>query len=280
MPLSFRQRIFLVLAALTAVPIILAVIGWALAVRVGAPSAGARASLEQVAMSARHMLERVDTLRLAPAERTAVRDHLAEISNAVTLARRAETYFRYYAGGFVAVIVVLGALVLFAAVRLAGHLSRQVSGPIDELVGWTRLIRRRLPLPAGPPPRGAPDFEALRQALRELAGALDAARDRELEAERMRAFQEVARRVAHEIKNPLTAMRIAVDQLRRSGGQADGRTGVAMEVMGAETERLDQLAKEFAEFGRLPEGPKSEVDLVDLLMDLGKSAVPSEGVGS
>src|SRR3989442_3019100 len=35
---------------------------------------------------------------------------------------------------------------------------------------------------------------------------------------RSRAFREVARRVAHEIKNPLTAMRIAVDQLRRSGG--------------------------------------------------------------
>ena len=274
MPLSFRQRIFLVLAALTAVPIILAVIGWALAVRVGAPSAGARASLEQVAMSARHMLERVDTLRLAPAERTAVRDHLAEISNAVTLARRAETYFRYYAGGFVAVVVVLGALVLFAAVRLAGHLSRQLSRPIDELVGWTRLIRRRQPLPAGLPRRGAPDFEALRQALRELAGALDVARDRELEAERLRAFREVARRVAHEIKNPLTAMRIAVDQLRRPGGPANGRTAVAVDVLAAETQRLELLAREFAEFGRLPEGPQSEVDLVELLEELSRTAVP------
>src|SRR5881396_3717378 len=274
MPLSFRQRIFLVLAALTAVPIILAVIGWALAVRVGAPSAGARASLEQVAMSARHMLERVDTLRLAPAERTAVRDHLAEISNAVTLARRAETYFRYYAGGFVAVVVVLGALVLFAAVRLAGHLSRQLSRPIDELVGWTRLIRRRMALPGdGLATRGAPEFEALRQALRELATALDAARGKELEAERLRAFREVARRVAHEIKNPLTSMRIAVDQLGRSGGPAGGRT-TAVEVLAAETHRLERLAKEFSEFGRLPEGPKSEVDLVDLLIELGRSAVP------
>src|SRR5438034_153339 len=130
------------------------------------------------------------------------------------------------------------------------------------VVGWARLIRRRMPLPAGPPTRGAPEFEALRQALRELATALDAARERELEAERLRAFREVARRVAHEIKNPLTAMRIAVDQLRRSGGPVERRTDVAMEVMGAETERLDQLAKEFAEFGRLPEGPRSEVDLV------------------
>src|SRR5207245_730335 len=137
-------------------------------------------------------------------------------SNSVTLARRAETYLRYYAGGFAAVVFVLGAFAVIAAVRVAGHLSRQLSRPIDELVGWTRLIRRRMPLPAGPPTRGAPEFEALRQALRELAMALDAAREKELEAERLRAFREVARRVAHEIKNPLTAKRIGVDPLRRA----------------------------------------------------------------
>src|SRR3989454_391186 len=186
MPLPFRQRIFVILVALTAVPTALAVVGWALAVRTVAPSAGARVALEEVAASARLMVDRMDTTHLSARERAAFREHLEQLSNSVTLARRAETYLRYYAGG----------------------------------VG--------------------------------------------------------ARRVAHEIKNPLTAMRIAVDQLRRSGGPVERRTDVAVEVIGAETERLDQLAKEFAEFGRLPEGPRSEVDLVDLLMDLGKSAVPSE----
>lgn len=276
MSLPFRQRIFLILVALTAIPAALAVIGWALAVRTTGPSPGARVALEETAASARQMVERLDTMHLAPRERAALRAHLEQLSNSVTQARRAETYLRYYAGGFAAVVIVFGGVVVIAAVRLAGHLSRQLSRPIDELVGWTRLIRRRMPLPAGLPTRGAPEFEALRQALRELATALDAARERELEAERLRAFREVARRVAHEIKNPLTAMRIAVDQLRRSGGQADARIGVAVDVMASETARLERLAKEFSDFGRLPEGPKSDVDLVDLLMDLGKSAVPAE----
>ncbi|PYP52697.1 MAG: hypothetical protein DMD45_03345 [Gemmatimonadetes bacterium] len=278
MALPFRQRIFVVLVALTAVPTALAVVGWALAVRTVGPSAGARVALEEMAASARQMVDRIDTTHLALRERAAVRDHLERLSTSVTLARRAETYLRYYAGGFALVVIVFGGLALTAAIRLAGHLSRQLSRPIDELVGWTRLIRRRVPLPAGPASRGAPEFDALRQALRELATALDAARERELEAERLRAFREVARRVAHEIKNPLTSMRIAVDQLGRTVGQADRRTVTAVEVLGAETQRLDQLAKEFADFGRLPEGPKSEVDLVDLLMDLGKSAVPPEVV--
>jgi len=269
MAFAFRQRIFVILVALTAVPTTLAVIGWAISVRAVAPAAGSSASLEEVVASTRTMLQHVDTLHLSPGARAALRRHLAQVSNSVSLARRAEAYLRFYTLGFAIVVLVLGALVIFASVRLAGHLSRQLSRPIDELVGWTRLIRQREPLPAGAPERGAPEFESLRQALRELAGALAAARDRELEAERLRAFREVARRVAHEIKNPLTSMRIALDQLQKTTPPS-----MAVEVMTAETDRLERLAREFADFGRLPEGPQSEVDLKELLDDLARTGVP------
>jgi signal transduction histidine kinase len=272
----FRRRIFLILVAMTAVPTVLAVTGWVLSVRTLLPTGGARASSERVALSARILLEGVDTLHLTRQERIVLNHHLSQVRNSVSMARQAETYLRFYAAGFAVVILLLGAIVLYAGLNLAGHLSRQLSRPIDELVGWTQLIRRREPLPAGgePAARGAPEFEALRQALRELAAALSAARDRELEAERLRAFREVARRVAHEIKNPLTSMRIAVDQLRRMGGRADGPSVTAVDVLFAETDRLERLAREFADFGRLPEGPQSEIDLVELLDELGRTAVP------
>src|SRR5438034_3448592 len=270
----FRQRIFLILVAMTAVPTVLAVAGWLVSVRTLLPTAGARASSERVAASARTLLESVDTLHLTLRERVLLRQHLDQVSASVSLARRVETFLRYYTAGFAVVIVLLGAAVLYAAVNLAGHLSRQLSRPIDELVGWTQLIRRHEPMPRAPVSRGAPEFEALRQALRELAAALEAARERELEAERLRAFREVARRVAHEIKNPLTSMRIAVDQMRRTVGPLDGRTETAIQVLEAETDRLERLAKEFSEFGRLPEGPQSEVDLVELLEELGRTGVP------
>jgi signal transduction histidine kinase len=274
MVLPFRRRIFLVLVAMTAVPIILAVTGWVLSVRRLLPAAGARASSERVAATARTVLEGVDTLHLTVRERALLRRHFEQVSASVSLTRRAETYLRYYTAGSAVVILLLGAAVLYGSVNLAGHLSRQLSRPIDELVGWTRLIRRREPLPAGAPSRGAPEFESLREALRELAGALDAARERELEAERLRAFREVARRVAHEIKNPLTSMRIALDQLKRKDGMLESRNEVALQVLAAETDRLERLAREFADFGRMPEGPQSEVDLVELLEELGRTGVP------
>jgi len=277
MALPFRRRIFLILVVMTVVPTVLAVAGWVLSVRRLLPAAGARASTERVAATARALLEGVDTLHLTVPERALLRQHLDEVSASVSLARRAETFLRYYTAGFAVVILLLGAAVLYAAVNLAGHLSRQLSRPIDELVGWTAFIRRREPLPApgGPASRGAPEFEALRQALRELAAALVAARERELEAERLRAFREVARRVAHEIKNPLTSMRIAVDQLERlTAGRPDARTATAIQVLSSETDRLERLAREFSDFGRLPEGPQSEVDLVELLEELGRTGVP------
>src|SRR5437762_9709855 len=254
MALPFRRRIFVILVVMTVVPTVLAFAGWVLSVRRLLPAAGARASTERVAATARALLDGVDTLHLTVGERALLRRHLAEVSASVSLARRAETFLRYYTAGFAVVIVLLGAAVLYAAVNLAGHLSRQLSRPIDELVGWTQLIRRHEPLPRAPASRGAPEFEALRQALRELAAALEAARERELEAERLRAFREVARRVAHEIKNPLTSMRIAGDQMRRTVGPSDSRAATAMQVLDAETDRLERLAREFSEFGRLPEG--------------------------
>jgi signal transduction histidine kinase len=276
MALPFRRRIFLILVVMTAVPTVLAVAGWVLSVRRLLPAAGARASSERVAATARTLLAGVDTLHLTFRERALLRHHLDQVSASVSLARRAETFLRYYTAGFALVILLLGAGVLYAAVNLAGHLSRQLSRPIDEMVGWTQLIRRRAPLPEGPLSRGAPEFDALRQALRELAATLTAARERELEAERLRAFREVARRVAHEIKNPLTSMRIAVDQLARHDGRTAGRTETAIQVLAAETDRLDRLAKEFSEFGRLPEGPQSEVDIVELLEELGRTGVPDD----
>jgi|SRR5262245_2430637 len=274
MALPFRRRIFLILVIMTAVPTVLAVAGWVLSVRRLLPAAGARASTERVAATARGLLEGVDTLHLTAGERALLQQHLNEVSESVSLARRAETFLRYYTAGFALVILLLGAAVLYAAVNLAGHLSRQLSRPIDELVGWTSLIRRHAQLPGGPVSRGAPEFDALRQALRDLAAALATARERELEAERLRAFREVARRVAHEIKNPLTSMRIAVDQMRRTVAPSESRTDMAIQVMASETDRLERLAKEFSEFGKLPEGPQSEVDLAELLEELGRTSVP------
>src|SRR5256884_231826 len=71
MALQFRQRIFVVLLALTAVPTALAVVGWALAVRTVAPSAGARVGRGEMGAAARQMVGGVGNTPLAPRGRGA-----------------------------------------------------------------------------------------------------------------------------------------------------------------------------------------------------------------
>lgn len=271
MRLAFRQRILLILICLGAVPTAVAIFGWALTVRSATPAAGALRAMEDVGASGRALLQTLDSTRLTRRERTALADHAAKLNSALVRLQRVDTFGRYYYAGLGLVVLLVGATFLYTSVRVGGHLSRQLSRPIEELIGWTGHIRRMEPLPPDRPRRGAPEFEALRLALREMAEALEQGRAREIEAERLRAFRETARRVAHEMRNPLTPIRLALAQLSRSAAEPQRD---AIEVLVAESGRLEQLAREFTEFGRLPEGPAASVDLVELLTDLARTSVP------
>lgn len=272
MRLSFHQRILLILVCLGAVPTALAMLGWGLTIRSATRTPGAREAIEGLAASGRTLLYTVDSTRLRPPERRALADHATKLNTAIGQLQRAETFSRYYYAGLGLVILLLGGAFLYASIRFGGHLSRQLSRPIEELIGWTGNIRRLEPLPPDRPRRGAPEFAALRTALRDMAASLERARAQEIEAERLRAFRETARRVAHEMKNPLTPIRLAVSELVRSGG-AEHRE--AIDVLVTESARLEQLAREFTEFGRLPEGPAAPVDFTELLAELARTTLPA-----
>ena len=175
----------------------------------------------------------------------------------------------------VAALAALSAALLFGVVasRVAGHLSRNLSRPLSELVGWTETIGRGEPLPEGPPRKGAPEFVVLRNRMREMATELRLGRTRALEAERATALRESARQVAHELKNPLTPIRFAIARLRR---EAPDTLGETIDVLEVETKRLEEMARNFALFGRLPEGPRAPVDLGELVRACTRSVVPTE----
>lgn len=271
MVLTFRQRILVILVALGTIPTALALLGWALTLRGTDSAAVGRVAVQGVAETGRGLVETLDTLRMRPAERAALEAHVSELNEALTRVRQASVYNRLLSGGLALMILAFGAVILYASVRLGGHLSRQLSRPMEELIGWTDHIRRHEPLPEDQPRKGAPEFADLRHALREMAANLEQGRVRELEAERLRMFGEVARRVAHEMKNPLTPIRFAVAHLQRDATPAQAEV---LEILRAEAARLEQMAKEFTQFGRLPEGPPSEIDLRELVDDVLRSSLP------
>lgn len=271
--LSFRKRILLALLLLGALPASLAVLGWVVSLRNSNPAVAGRAAIEDIGASGRDLLRALDSTRLTEPELEALREHTGTLNQALGRSQRAEAFSRMKTVGVTVVIVILGTLLIYLAVIMGGNLSRQLSAPIDELIGWTGHIRRHEALPPTEHRGGggAPEFAALRHALREMAAELRQARAAELEAERLRAFREVARRVAHEMKNPLTPVRFAVRQLAQT---ATPDQKEPLEVLVAESARLEQLAREFATLGRLPEGPSAEVDLGELMAELLRTSLP------
>jgi signal transduction histidine kinase len=276
MPLSFRRRLFLGLVVLTALPLATALTALALYVRTTGSPAGPRAAIDEIAASGRDLIAAVDTNALDDASRAALAEHTEVIAQRTILARRAERLSRSAAALLGAGVLLASALVVGLAVLLAGRWSRRVSAPIEELVRWVRGIERGEPPPEpdpNPDEGGPPEFETLRQALREMATALEEARNREVERERLTAFRETARRVAHEMRGPLNASQLALRRL--AVVDHDERHNTAVGVLADETDRLRRLADEFSTFGRLPEGSETDIDVVELLESVLASAVPT-----
>ena len=268
---SFRTRLFLYLLLFAVVPATVVMLGGTLAASRAVPLVSGTRAWERVAESGRTAIDQARQAPLTPAQRAALDAHEQELRGSLLQASR----FRFLAERVVPVIALFalvgtGLLALFAS-RVAGHLSRQMSRPLNELVGWTDLIGRGEPLPEGAPKkRGAPEFDTLRRRMRRMARELETARAQEREAERVEAFRETARRVAHELKNPLTPIRFAVERLKR-----DAPEGLRepVEVLEVESARLEQMARSFSQFGRLPEGPPADVDMAELARYTARSMV-------
>jgi two-component system nitrogen regulation sensor histidine kinase NtrY len=113
---------------------------------------------------------------------------------------------------------------------------------------------------------------ALRNELNERVGTvavLDDVTDLQ-KVERMLAWQEVARRLAHEIKNPLTPIQLSVQRLQRRYSEKlrdDGTFQEATEIILSEVDSLKTLVDEFSSFARLPQTRLETGDLNAVVME-------------
>jgi len=258
---GFRGRLFAFLLSFALVPSILLLLAWGAMTNWALPMVGATAAWDSVSASGERAIAAARSNPRSAGARAALDAHEAQLRNDLTRAK--QTGYMVRRGAQVAAALIgLAILVLgLGAARVASHLSRNMSRPLQELVEWTDLIAKSEPLPTGPPRRGAPEFQLLRHRMQHMSAELQLSRRRALDAERAAAMRESARQVAHELKNPLTPIRFAVARLR---AHATPEIADAVEVLDIESARLDAMARSFAQFGRLPEGPRAPVDLGEL----------------
>ncbi len=90
-------------------------------------------------------------------------------------------------------------------------------------------------------------------------------------AQRMAAWGDVARRIAHEIKNPLTPIQLSAERIKRKftskvGDESD-RLEQMTDVIVRQTNDLRRIVDEFSKFARMPQPDLRESDLVKLVRD-------------
>lgn len=90
------------------------------------------------------------------------------------------------------------------------------------------------------------------------------------ENQRVKAWKEVATRVAHEIKNPLTPIKLSAERIQRKFGDQieDPAFKQCTSTIVSQVDLIRDLVNEFNQFARFPKLKPSEVDLADFIFDL------------
>ena len=178
--------------------------------------------------------------------------------------------------------LLLAGLGLSFAVLLGLLMSRRITQPVEALTSGARRVGE-----------GAWDVQVQVKATGEvgelvktfnhMTTELRSTTERLVATERVAAWQEVARRLAHEIKNPLTPIRMSLETLMAVQDARDERfpalfresAGVILE----EVDRLKRIVDEFSRFARLPKPQLEPVDLGELAQNvLSLYASPPEGI--
>ncbi len=175
------------------------------------------------------------------------------------LAVYAEVYKWYYRILVALVLIAVSVIAVFAARALARHVAR----PIALLANTFAQVGAGSPVHVEP--EGAPEVKRLGEAFNAMTERLDQARIELARAERSAAWQDVARQVAHEIKNPLTTIGLALEVMSREFDKLpdDSRARVQRGVVALkrDVDALADLAESFHTLGRMPEVRPGAVDL-------------------
>ncbi len=196
---------------------------------------------------------------------------LQAIGEALEASRRVDTVKSSLPESYrLAFLLLVGGVVVVVTI-LALLFARRISRRIASLVAGTREVARG-DLGARVALDGNDELAELATAFNTMVNDLQQERQKTLYLQRIGAWQDVARKLAHEIKNPLTPIQLVVQQAVSSYPGDDPRYQKLLascdEIVREEVQGLRRLVDAFRDLGRLPKVEASALPVADLLSDL------------
>ena len=155
----------------------------------------------------------------------------------------------------VKIAAAVGAGALFIGLLIAVWISARITKPVEELAGAAREVaggRWDTRIDA----RGSDEIAQLARAFNEMTQTLAAQKESLVQTERVAAWRELARRLAHELRNPLFPMQITIENLQKAR-QLDAKQFLEVfhestATLKAELANLNTIVSRFSDFSKMP----------------------------
>ena len=174
---------------------------------------------------------------------------------------QAQQHIRAIAYGVAAGGILLAILAsLWIAARVSGPIERLAQAAEEVAAGnWDVRV----------PERGRDEVSVLARSFNHMTSELVSQRDRLLQTERVAAWRELARRLAHELKNPLFPLQLTVENLVHARALSeevfDEVFRESTQTLGMEIANLKTIIGRFSEFSRMPKPQLERIDVNEAL---------------
>tara|TARA_Y100001970_G_scaffold224471_1_gene276665 strand:- start:26 stop:1663 length:1638 start_codon:yes stop_codon:yes gene_type:complete len=170
---------------------------------------------------------------------------------------------------FAIIYIIIVSLLLFLTIVLAVTFAQRLTKPIINLISASQSIS------AGKLDSKVPDIDtdeeirSLNQNFNNMIERLKKQQDKLLVAERYSAWESVARKLAHEIKNPLTPIQLSIDSLKEKySNQLKDKSNNFdnyLNTINRQIKDIEKLVNEFSDFARMPSPIFKKINILNVV---------------
>ncbi len=170
---------------------------------------------------------------------------------------------------FAVIYIIVVTLLLFLSTSIAITFASRLTKPIINLIGASDSISKGALDVKVPELETDEEFTQLNKNFNLMIERLKEQQDKLLVTERYEAWESVARKLAHEIKNPLTPIQLSIDSLREKYKDKLNTDGQEYEkylqTINRQIKDIENLVNEFSNFARMPRPILKKIDIADII---------------
>jgi len=170
---------------------------------------------------------------------------------------------------FAIIYIIVVTLLLFLSTSIAITFASRLTKPIINLISASDSISKGALDVKVPEVETDEEFGQLNQNFNQMIERLKEQQDKLLITERYEAWESVARKLAHEIKNPLTPIQLSIDSLRekyKNKFTSESKDFERyLETINRQIKDIEKLVNEFSNFARMPRPILKKIDIINLI---------------